>query len=140
MESHFDIRVWVTVSQEYRVQEVFEGLLGSMNQLNVKMDDQLAYCLYKTLKDLRYLVVIDDMWDTKFWNQVRRFFPNDKNGSRIILTTRIVEVAEAANTSSLLHQMPLLDSENSWKLLCEKVFADGVCPENFIEIGKEISN
>ncbi|KAL8544405.1 hypothetical protein ACS0TY_004811 [Phlomoides rotata] len=37
----------------------------------------------------RYLIVLDDIWSTKIWNDVRNIFPDDNNGSRIMLTTRL---------------------------------------------------
>ncbi|CAA3010146.1 Putative late blight resistance protein homolog R1B-17 [Olea europaea subsp. europaea] len=83
VEYHFDIRTWLTVSQEYSVREILLGLLDSMK---IKIDgrsekdiDQLGEILYKKLKGWRYLFVMDDVWDN-----VKRYFPEDKIGSRIL--------------------------------------------------------
>ncbi|KAK4402389.1 putative late blight resistance proteinR1A-4 [Sesamum angolense] len=81
---------------------------------------------------------MDDMWDTEIWDAVRRSFPDDGNGSRVLLTTRISVVAEYANSCSSYH-MRFLSEENSWNLLCRKVFGEGACPLELEEIGKEIS-
>ncbi|PHU04267.1 hypothetical protein BC332_25089 [Capsicum chinense] len=35
---------------------------------------------------------MDDVWDTKAWDVVKRSFPDDKNGSRVILTSRLANV------------------------------------------------
>ncbi|KAL2515330.1 Disease resistance RPP8-like protein 3 [Forsythia ovata] len=96
---HFDTCAWVTVSQNYNVQEILLGLLDCIKRLSKEMHNEsiekLLELLYKTLKGRRYLIVIDDVWDTEFWDNARlKFvFPNDNNGSRIMLTTREEKVA-----------------------------------------------
>ncbi|KAL0421806.1 UNVERIFIED_CONTAM: putative late blight resistance proteinR1A-3 [Sesamum latifolium] len=137
----FDIRAWVVVSQEYSLRRVLLGLLDSAKLLNAGMqdkeDEELAVYLYQSLKGRRYLIVTDDMWDTQIWDAVRRSFPDDGNGSRVLLTTRISDVAEYANSCSSYH-MRFLNEEDSWNLLCRKVFGEGACPLELEEIGKRL--
>ena len=56
-------------------------------------DDELKSLLFKCLKDKRYLVVMDDIWKIEAWNEVSVAFPTNSNGSRILITSRIKEVA-----------------------------------------------
>ncbi|KAL2515659.1 Disease resistance RPP8-like protein 3 [Forsythia ovata] len=138
--NHFYIRVWVTVSQEYSMQKILLDLLDCMKTRTDNMrevsNDQLADTLYKYLKGRRYLVVLDDVWDTRVWDDVNRLFPNDKNGSRVILTTRLENVAIYANSCPPLHRMNFLNEFDSWKLFCD-VFENGCCPLG-LSVGKEI--
>ncbi|KAL0385069.1 UNVERIFIED_CONTAM: putative late blight resistance proteinR1B-16 [Sesamum radiatum] len=138
----FDIRAWVVVSQEYSLRRVLVGLLDSAKLLNTDMQDkeveELAVYLYQSLKGRRYIIVMDDLWDIEIWDDVRRLFPDDGNGSRVLLTTRISDVAEYANSCSSYH-MRFLNEEDSWNLLCRKVFEEGACPLELEEIGKEIA-
>ncbi|KAH0775242.1 hypothetical protein KY290_012379 [Solanum tuberosum] len=99
--SRFDIRAKVTVSQEYCVRNVILGLLSSISD---EPDDQLADRLQKHLKGRRYLVVIDDIWTTEAWDDIKLCFPDCYNGSRILLTTRNVEVAEYASSEGFLNE------------------------------------
>ncbi|XP_073284320.1 putative late blight resistance protein homolog R1C-3 [Primulina huaijiensis] len=101
--------------------------------------DQLAEDLYKSLKGRQYLIVMDDVWDTEFWDDIRRVFPDDNNGSRIILTTRLSEVAIHANSFSSIHHMSPLTLEESWNLLRATVFGEESCPSKFEKIGKDIA-
>ncbi|KAL2524630.1 Disease resistance protein RPP13 [Abeliophyllum distichum] len=140
---HFYIRAWVTVSQDYNLREILLGLLDCIKKLTTEMremcsDEKLAEVLYQNLKGMKYLIVLDDVWDTKVWDDVKRTFPNDKNGSRIMLTTRIENVADYANSCPPLHRMHFLNDDESWNLFCDKVFGKDHCPCELEEIGKKI--
>ncbi|XP_022860102.1 putative late blight resistance protein homolog R1A-10 [Olea europaea var. sylvestris] len=143
IEYHFHICAWFTVSQKYNVREILLGLLDSMKiQIDGRSEkdvDQLGELLYKKLKGRRYLFVMDDMWDIEAWDSVKRYFPEDKTGSRILLTTRLENVANYINSGSRLHHVRFLNDEESWKLFCQKVFGEGFCPLELEEIGKKIA-
>ncbi|KAI3459097.1 hypothetical protein Pfo_015760 [Paulownia fortunei] len=154
MMQYFDIRAWVTVSQDYSAQEIFSGLLVSMKVFNVERfvqsndsmaersgqsNEPMAEKVYKSLKGRRYLMVIDDIWSTKAWDDVKMLFPDDHNGSRIMLTTRLADVAAYADSSSPPHEMRFLDADQSWNLFQQKAFAQEDCPPELVNIGKEIA-
>ncbi|XP_049346816.1 putative late blight resistance protein homolog R1A-10 [Solanum verrucosum] len=145
---HFDIFVWVTISQEFRYRNVLLEALHCISKQRVivntkdydKMNDsELADLVQKSLKGPRYLVVVDDIWSRDVWDSISQIFPNRNNGSRVLLTTRETDVAIYANTSSH-HKMNLLDLDNSWKLLRDKVFGlEHDHPPELEEIGKKIA-
>ncbi|XP_057801644.1 disease resistance protein RGA2-like isoform X2 [Salvia miltiorrhiza] len=82
---HFVIRVWVTISQDYSAQRILSSLLESLKEYNTgrlgQSDDEKVH---KILMGRRYLVVMDDMWSGEAWDVVRRVFPDDGNGSRVV--------------------------------------------------------
>ncbi|KAL0298502.1 UNVERIFIED_CONTAM: putative late blight resistance proteinR1B-16 [Sesamum radiatum] len=84
---------------------------------------------------------MDDVWSTKAWDAVKRVFPDDKNGSRIILTTRLLDIATYVCSSSYgpPHEMPFLDETQSWNLLKTKVFKQEDCPTKLERIGQIIA-
>ncbi|KAL3812760.1 hypothetical protein ACJIZ3_014028 [Penstemon smallii] len=143
IEEYFDIRAWTTVSCEYSLHKMLIDLLGSIGHSSVELGqksiDKLEVKLHKNLKGRKYLIVLDDIWNTKAWDDVRRFFPDDNNGSRIILTTRLLGVARYAE-SSYIHHMRALNLNGSWNLLSQKVFGETRCPPRLEEFGKEIVN
>ncbi|PHT54610.1 hypothetical protein CQW23_09072 [Capsicum baccatum] len=138
---HFDTLAWVTISQEFRGRNVLLEAIGCISNTNDydKMDDnELADLVQKKLKGTRYLVVVDDIWRIDVWDSIRGIFPNYNNGSRILLTTRETKVAMYASTS-IPHKMNLLNLENGWKLLRDKVFGPKHDhPPKLEKIGKEI--
>ncbi|KAL1568279.1 putative late blight resistance protein R1A-4 [Salvia divinorum] len=140
----FLTRSWVTVGQEYNPAEIFSKLLASIQKSDgsVKQGnaEQLANQLYKSLQDSSkgYLIVVDDVWDTVVWDRIKNYFPNNYNCSRIVVTTRIDIIAGKVK-SGFSHKMELLTKEQSWELLCEKVFGGGYCPPNLLAVGKSIA-
>ncbi|XP_057790591.1 putative late blight resistance protein homolog R1B-12 [Salvia miltiorrhiza] len=124
----FHIRAWVTVSQDYNVREITSGLLASME---LAQGDSQQHHVFQKLKCRRFLIVLDDVWSTKAWDELRLMFPDDRNGSRIILTTRLVDVASyVVDVAGHIHFMRLLDEDQSWSLLKQKVFRQGFCPDD----------
>ncbi|KAI3453196.1 hypothetical protein Pfo_009859 [Paulownia fortunei] len=158
---HFYVRAWITVSQEYQVKNILLGLIRSVAQLtddicakyddseqhhiilkdgiNQLSDQKLAEQLYRSLKGKRYLIVMDDIWCTEAWDDVKRSFPDDKNGSRIILTSRLTEVALYVNSDSPPHHMRFLSVDEGWELLKLKVFSKQGCPPELEDTGKQIA-
>ncbi|CAA2992824.1 late blight resistance homolog R1A-10 [Olea europaea subsp. europaea] len=139
----FHVRAWVTVSQNYDERKILLDLLESMKKLSGEMHNletsDLKDKLHKNLKGRRYLIVIDDIWDTKVWNDVNRLFPVDQKRSRIILTTRLESVAVHVNSSRFaFRRMRFLNGVESWNLFC-KVFGGDCCPGELYQTGTEIA-
>ncbi|KAL8544397.1 hypothetical protein ACS0TY_004803 [Phlomoides rotata] len=83
---------------------------------------------------------MDDIWSTRAWDAVRYIFPDDNNGSRIMLTTRDSDVAVYASFGSPLLQMKFMNGNQSWDLLKLKVFTNSQdCPPELEDIGKAIA-
>ncbi|KAL2229735.1 putative late blight resistance protein homolog R1B-16 [Sesamum indicum] len=143
--SHFDTRAWIVISQDYDVRAILLGLLGCIvgkltDEVLQKNNSQLAVALYKNLTGRRYLVVLDDIWSTDAWDNIKMFFPGNNNRSRIVLTTRESNVANYVDLSSSYHQMHLLTNSESWNLLHQKVFGEDNCPPEFEKIGRSIAS
>ena len=96
-------------------------------------EDELRSLLFDCLKDKSYLVVIDDIWEIEAWNEVSTAFPNNLNGSRILITSRSKKVAlHATSVNNSVppippYELPFLNEEKSWELICKKVFRGGTC-------------
>ncbi|MFS8025117.1 putative P-loop containing nucleoside triphosphate hydrolase, leucine-rich repeat domain superfamily [Helianthus anomalus] len=143
VKHHFHVLVWVTVSQTYEFHER-DVLVQILESIGVKLDleeasdSRLHELVHKHLMGQRYLIVIDDIWHTKTWDELKPYFPHNNIGSRILLTTRLTEVAKHANSYGLIHHLGYLNKEKSWELLCQRVFQGNECPEWSIKPGMQI--
>ncbi|KAM3267621.1 hypothetical protein P3S67_032250 [Capsicum chacoense] len=137
----FDTRAWCTVGQEYDkrklLEKVYNQVTGSDSKLSENID--VADELRRHLIGKKYLVVLDDLWDTDTWHKLKRPFPLDENGSRIILTTREMEVALDGKRDTDPLKLRLLKSEESWELLEKRAFGVQSCPDELLDVGKEIA-
>ncbi|KAK8564492.1 hypothetical protein V6N12_036615 [Hibiscus sabdariffa] len=101
VKQHFDCCAWITVSQQYVVTDLFKSIVKDINdKAKVKFDvvDSMSYRdlvgeLVDLLEPKRYFIVIDDVWSTNLWQDISLALPANKNGSRILLTTRKEDVA-----------------------------------------------
>ncbi|KAG5593740.1 hypothetical protein H5410_034972 [Solanum commersonii] len=139
---HFSICAWVTV-KDHQVKGLLIGLLDDIveftDEIHEKHSEQLAEMLYKRLRFNRYLIVLDDVWTTENWDHIERCFSDDKNGSRILLTTQLMNVALHAKSNSPPYCLRFLDSEESWELLRHKVFGSKHDHLELEDIGKKIA-
>ncbi|XP_047981577.1 putative late blight resistance protein homolog R1B-16 [Salvia hispanica] len=142
---HFAYRAWTTVSQDYNMPQILISLLSCIikkeefDQHKEKGIHEIKDMLYKSLYGRKYLIVLDDIWSTKFWDEIRMYFPDNNNGSRIVITTREIDVANYADSSSPQHQVRLLSEAESWNLLRHLVFGEEGCLLVLHEIGQKIA-
>ncbi|KAK1416278.1 hypothetical protein QVD17_32067 [Tagetes erecta] len=144
VEYEFIIRSWVYVSQVYSRREVFSKILYDVTRESKDTsqwsDDMIADEVRGKLKDGKYLIVLDDVWTKKAWDDLKMVFPNDKNGSRIVITSRNKDVAVHANTSLPPYQLRFLTDDESWELLEKKVFPKGTrCSGELESLGMQIA-
>ncbi|XP_047264067.1 uncharacterized protein LOC107864520 [Capsicum annuum] len=138
--SHFDLRAWLTVGQEYDEKKLLMKLFNQVTgDLKVRKDIDVADILRKHLIRKRYLIVLDDVWDTTTWDELTRPFPKVEKGSRIILTTRQKEVALHGKCYTDPLNLRLLKPEESWELLEKRAFGKESCPDELLNVGKEIA-
>ncbi|CAL5430387.1 unnamed protein product [Camellia sinensis] len=140
---YFHIRAWTYASQLPRITDMLLDILRSVNvvftdEIKNMTNEKLGEKLYKQLKGKRYLIVIDDLWDIGAWVNLKMYFPNDNNGSRVMFTSRLKEVAMHASPDCHRHCLRFLTEEESWELLQRKMFQNESCPPELIGIGKQI--
>ncbi|XP_051115901.1 late blight resistance protein R1-A-like [Andrographis paniculata] len=139
ISDHFDRRIWLTISEEYTVHDILVGLLydGEVIAHDGSLDG-LGQALYQQLFGSRYLIVMDDVWSEQAWYDLRMFFPNNNNKSRIMMTTRLSNVASSLGTHKP-YSMTLLDTNKSWNLFCQAIFGNKDCPyPELEEFGRKI--
>ncbi|CDP20463.1 unnamed protein product [Coffea canephora] len=143
--SHFNLRAWCTVSQAYSMHNMLVQILGSIESGKLeqyrKMDEHdLAVKLKQVLLRNKYLLVLDDLWDAKAWNLLERSLPDDANGSRILITSRLQNLSLQFNPYSKVHHLRRLTDKESWNLLQKKLFGKKGCPSRLSGVASQIAN
>ncbi|KAG0522740.1 hypothetical protein BDA96_07G063700 [Sorghum bicolor] len=85
-------------------------------------------CIIVKISCGRYIVVIDDVWNTEDWGFIKLALPENDRASRIITTTRSVTVAKCC--SSQVHEMEALSFDDSKRLFFRRAFGseNSCCP------------
>ncbi|XP_037423946.1 disease resistance protein PIK5-NP-like [Triticum dicoccoides] len=94
IESKFQSRAFVSVTPSPVMKEVLTSILQQVEDeplvgAQSRTEKDIIHTISNSLKDKRYLVIIDDIWHHGEWNIIRKSFPENNLGSRIIITTRI---------------------------------------------------
>ncbi|KAJ9158730.1 hypothetical protein P3X46_024290 [Hevea brasiliensis] len=131
--SHFDLKIWVCVSEESMVEMLVKIILRNATSNESSLDN--------TWKK-KYLLVLDDVWNvnSRIWDQLRKYLMVGAVGSKILVTTRSKRVALAMGVDCP-YALEGLTEDQSWDLLEKLVFREGTgrVNPNLIKIGKELA-
>ncbi|XBI42497.1 hypothetical protein VPH35_126821 [Triticum aestivum] len=128
VKQHFEATSWVTVSQKFKgidlLKDIMKQIMGGRDESIAKMNEyEVGKEIHDFLLHKRYLIVLDDVWETDTWDQINKrvkAFPDATNGSRVLLTTRKGDVANHVQMPTLVHHLKKLDEEKSWELFSSK--------------------
>ena len=101
----FDRVIWVVVSKSASVEKVQELVLRECgcldNRWKGRSEDEKARDIYNILKTMKFILLLDDIWEPL--NLLKIGFPllNDQNKSKVIFTTRFLNVCEAMGAESI---------------------------------------
>ncbi|KAK9001663.1 hypothetical protein V6N11_083442 [Hibiscus sabdariffa] len=152
VKQHFDCCAWITVSQQYTATELLKSMIKQLcdkakekTDPAIKLDSmsyrELVEALVNFLQARRYLIVIDDVWSTKFWQDISITLPANTNGSRILLTTRKEDVASFEfGVVNHIHRLSPLPFDESLALFCKKAFVGkgGQCPPCLVSSARKL--
>ncbi|XP_073358286.1 disease resistance protein RGA5-like [Aegilops tauschii subsp. strangulata] len=99
LDGQFDCKAFIPVSQKPDMPRLLNSL-----RLKLGINDSSGICevqdiidqLREHLANKRYSIIVDDLWDEEAWDIIRCAFPENGNGSRVIVTTRVEAVAISA--------------------------------------------
>ncbi|XVE59662.1 hypothetical protein DITRI_Ditri05aG0063800 [Diplodiscus trichospermus] len=99
VKQHFDFCTWITVSQHYAIEELFWSMVKEIYRIE-EVPVQVDTMSYRDLVEIfvqyfqsrRYLVVFDDVWSIKFWQEINVVLPEGMRGRRVTVTTRKKDV------------------------------------------------
>ncbi|KAJ0665699.1 putative P-loop containing nucleoside triphosphate hydrolase, leucine-rich repeat domain superfamily [Helianthus annuus] len=92
VKGQFELMAWVCVSDEFDIFKISQTIYQSVAKENKQFSDtnQLQIALKEEIKDKRFLLVLDDVWNENYddWENLVRPFHSGATGSRVIMTTR----------------------------------------------------
>ncbi|XP_020159909.1 disease resistance protein RGA5-like [Aegilops tauschii subsp. strangulata] len=115
LNKNFDCGGFVPVGQNPDTKKVLRDILLELDRELYRdastMDErQLINQLQTFLVGKRYIFVMDDIWDIRTWEVIKCAFMDSHPESRLIITTRIVDVATKAGG---IYNMEPLSNDNS---------------------------
>ncbi|KAF7046799.1 hypothetical protein CFC21_055801 [Triticum aestivum] len=140
----YNCRAFIRVSKKADMKRIFRDMLSQLKRQHPRQDCEdieLIYYITEYLQHRRYLIVIDDIWDTTVWDNISHAFPKGSHGSRIITTTQIEDVALTCccYQSEYVFEMKSMDDDQSRKLFFNRLFgSESSCPPQLKETSNEI--
>uniref|UniRef100_A0A2N9FHW2 Uncharacterized protein n=1 Tax=Fagus sylvatica TaxID=28930 RepID=A0A2N9FHW2_FAGSY len=142
VKGHFDCHSWIPVSQSYNVEDLLRSMIKQFCKARKEFPPEEIDSTDKMLvinkareylREKRYVVVFDDVWEIDFWGVIEHALPDNDKGGRVMITTRKWEVANFCKKSSLVHvhELQPLPPNDAWELFCKRAFQfdyGGHCP------------
>ncbi|XP_058184485.1 putative disease resistance protein RGA4 isoform X5 [Rhododendron vialii] len=126
-----DKRMWICVSDNFKVDRLLNEMVESLGRekSDVQNRQGVLKMLGKELNGKKYLLVLDDVWNTNpdLWVDLRNSLTGIKGskGSKILITTRSLEVLSAIQTfPTCTHQLNLPSEDDCWKIFSKRAFAN----------------
>ncbi|CDP21044.1 unnamed protein product [Coffea canephora] len=128
-DNHFDKKIWVCVAEKVdRIEEVFKMILESLTGGKVEGDrrEVIVQKIQDELKEKRYLLVLDDLWNNNQDGLLDDFFStlaglNAKKGSWCLVTSRLQEVETILSRHPLInftrHELGKLCGNDCWSIM-----------------------
>ncbi|KAJ1691065.1 hypothetical protein LUZ63_015220 [Rhynchospora breviuscula] len=146
-KASFDFHMMLSVSQEFSRIDLLRKMLSKLNNSRLERckDDvsDLIVNIKELLSSKRYLIILDDVWDTMVWEQLKDALPDVKNESRVLMTSRDEKVAKSADHPRMSYELKFLEDDDSLKLLLKKARQyqkpSERCPDDLREIAVRLS-
>lgn len=147
-KENFDCHAWISISQNYRYGNLLRNLISeickSMKRCPTNTTTMDIRELKETTRNLligkKYLIVLDDAWDPDACQDLSNILIDSHRSSRIVITSRIAQLAFLAQENNRLELKCLSDYE-SWNLFCKKAFhweEKHACPPSLEKWAREI--
>lgn len=137
----FEKRACATIMHPFHLEELFSSLAMQLDEMSYRNEEATDGDRMKlgakpplagSLEGKRYLIVLDDLSSTIEWDSVIEHFPITKTASRIIVTTRLENVAKhCSKKDNNIYMLKSLGEKDARDLFTEKVFIACQCNAMF---------
>ncbi|GMN27078.1 hypothetical protein TIFTF001_001522 [Ficus carica] len=141
VQNHFDLRIWVSVSNDFDLIVIMEKILVSLTGERPQADE-LENRIRQEILRKRHLLILDDVQNLDDANRsaLEGLLDVGANGSKVVVTTTIGEDATSTEDKPPGHSLERLDKNSSWSLFVKVAFENGLLPANskILKIAEEI--
>uniref|UniRef100_A0ACD5XFS6 Uncharacterized protein n=3 Tax=Avena sativa TaxID=4498 RepID=A0ACD5XFS6_AVESA len=154
----FDIHIWVHVSEQFDLHKIGSRVIKRLNSSIILDNCDLQFLhdnIKKELANLRYLIVLDDLWEEDGSNleELKRMLQYGRKGSRIVVTTRNHSVVQELNAGFLAKErkicpvpesdqiiLGVLSADDCWEVMKQRAYGLGDDDLSVLEkIGRQIA-
>ncbi|XP_078149595.1 disease resistance protein RPP13-like isoform X4 [Carex rostrata] len=136
----FEYHRMLPISQQFSLVDLLRKMISVWENHDV---EDLIIKLKCFLSSKRYLIILDDVWEVDLWNQLKDVLPDVKNGSRVLMTTRSIDVAKSAESKMAPYELNFLDNRKSLDLFLRKALPyqqpGEECPSDLLELADTLS-
>ncbi|KAK1691763.1 hypothetical protein QYE76_008460 [Lolium multiflorum] len=116
LSGKFEKRACATIMRPFNVNELLQNLALQFGYKDVpEMDKQLP--------GKKYLIVLDDISSNAEWDAIIQHFPATETSCRIIVTTRVKDIAtHCSKKHGKIYRLQSLEDNNALDLFAKKIF------------------
>ncbi|KAJ4745294.1 Disease resistance family protein [Rhynchospora pubera] len=148
IKSHFDLCLWITVSKDFNIVDILKKMhqkLADYTEAKGETEgDKVVYLLGEVnilLKMKKYLIVLDDVWSEDVFVQLETGLVDIGNGSRVLMTSRFLNVANHADSTGVYH-LRFLNESKSLELFLKKALQtrdpSPECPDELLDLARKL--
>ncbi|TYI41823.1 hypothetical protein ES332_A01G053200v1 [Gossypium tomentosum] len=109
----FEKIIWFTVSQDFNITRLQQDIADAMNIEDLpKPEQKRAAVLRNELRQIRHVLILDDVWEGFVLEKVGIPIPIFSNGSRLVLTSRSKVVCRSISCCEIIEVSPLSNEES----------------------------
>ncbi|WRX25814.1 NB-ARC - like 10 [Theobroma cacao] len=141
----YDVAIWVVVSKDHNIETVQEKIgekvgLSRGGTWKNKSFDEKAVEIWRVLSGKKFVLLLDDVWERVDLIKVGIPESDQKNGSKLIFTTRSLDICGQMGAHKVI-QVECLSKDEAWKLFEEKVGEETIDSHPDIrELAKQVAD
>uniref|UniRef100_A0A0E0JYU0 AAA+ ATPase domain-containing protein n=1 Tax=Oryza punctata TaxID=4537 RepID=A0A0E0JYU0_ORYPU len=145
LRGQFECHAFVSVSLKPDLKKVLSSILRQFSEQGYAWTEtwcaqEIINKIRDEIKEKRYLIVIDDIWEKSAWECIECALIENDRGSRIITTSRVLDAATpcSSEVDHTVYKLQPLSNDNSKKLFYKRIFCseDG-CPSELKDISEK---
>jgi hypothetical protein len=140
--AHFEQRMWVCVSDPFDQCRVAKDIIESIEHQspNINQLQSLLEKICDLIGGKKFFLVLDDVWieDSSKWEPFRDALKCGAKGSRILVTTRKLGVAEMMASAPI--NLEVLSEEDCWLIFSKIAFSNEDQLKDLEDLGRQLAN